>query len=123
MEELKRITPEQVLVAYEKCGKKPGTGALYRGDTDCCCGLGAICMGELDLSPEYLDLNNPNTNNNGYIELYSTYGREYITGFWHGFDNTTQGASPIWISKKLLGIKDGVAARLAVEEKYGRLGE
>jgi hypothetical protein len=76
---MKRITPQEVLEAYEKTGLKPMQGDYYPQE-GCACGMGAIATsnGYIDTGLEPF-----------YSKLFRKYGTKYHDGFTHGFDGGT----------------------------------
>lgn len=92
-----RVTPAQVLAAYEKTGMLPTRGAMHVviGDQVCGCGLGAMFVAEFGRSP-YID---------DQGEQVGLRYNAYLEAFIDGFDARYQFASlnPIAVVGKIDG--------------------
>ena len=80
---MRRITPEEVLKAYEKTGLKPMQGDYFSKD-GCACGLGAIAKKQGLI--EYTAIGSVCCYGTS-INLISVYGESYHNGFANGFDD------------------------------------
>jgi hypothetical protein len=107
---MKRITPEQVLAAYKQTGATPSTGEFYyRGKSGRvrCCGAGVVLLAD------------GFTNRDRFAkEADLRYGRDYMSGFWRGFDGISSD-EPAWChptdnEEFTTGLADGLAAAQAV---------
>lgn len=105
---LNRITVEEVKQAYSKTGLKPIKGKMFNQNG--CCALGALFVSRFSMQ-ELLDLDHKS-------ELYDyfqdIYGKDYIRGFWFGFDNFTSVNDAGHTADHILGYNDGQIASYEV---------
>lgn len=96
---MKRITVDQVRLAYEQTGKKPMNMEDSSGDY--CCP--AVAVGLATGLKNYPGL---------FDYLWSTYGRAYVDGFVNGVDGDWKEADPTPDWER--GYEDGEAVRVAL---------
>lgn len=114
---MNRITPEQVLKAYEQRGLKPMQDQWYEkaGQDRCGCALTAVILSQ---HPELEDLEEEESLNE-HIDschgaLLDSLDNDYISGFIGGFDQgkiPTINARPVYLD----GHNDGKAVWEAVK--------
>jgi hypothetical protein len=113
MSEIKRITPEEVVQAFEDTGLKPHQGT-YFGERDdayiipegdnCACAMGAIYYKEFGVK-----------SNEAHDYFVNKFTRNYQLGFACGFDNSDK----LFEGQELfdIGYEDGENARLTLVAK------
>lgn len=79
-----RITPTEVLTAYDKTSLKPQQGNYFINDFSCACGLGAVFAYS---RPNYKQVDYYNENCDVTEVVDTVYGEDYRAGFVHGFDD------------------------------------
>ncbi len=106
---MKRITPEEVVAAYQKTGLKPNASTFLNPKGTCGCGIGALCLAETDRLE------------NGVSVLdwgAEQFGHEYEGGFSDGF--CLEGIALEYVPCRYAeGYADGRAAAEAVEKEFG----
>lgn len=125
---MRRITAEEVLLAYQETGLSPVFANWGDHTNNCGCGLTAVAFRDNRSKDLQLDevigmLANDVSTEDVRLLFGEDFSTDYLEGFVHGFDNPQSGVEfakkwgydDIYIS----GCEDGVAARNAVKMKFG----
>ena len=102
---MKRITPEDVVDAYQKTGFTPCFGHFLSEDGKSGCGITVVLAAE----------GRPIALGRIGEEAMKTMSNSYIDGFWNGFDGFNQTHGP---EERVQGNADGLAARAAVLDYF-----
>lgn len=109
---MKRITPEEVVAAYDKTGLSVARQEYFSDKGRCACGLGAYAaafLGSNPMADEGFDVSR--------VLSDSGFGWLYRHGFGNGFDGDNRESSLTGHSEYQAGVKDGVAAWEAVKDR------
>lgn len=112
MADIKRITPDEVVAAYDKTGLGVMQGGYFDADGTCACGMGVYAAARFGVDPRNyhavdIDL--------AFIRVGFT--REYLRGFYNGFDGRARERGH---AQEDLGRADGVAAYEATQKEAAR---
>lgn len=114
---MKRITPEEVIKAYEETGLTPKPGLLYRPYQHAACAIGVLTYHELSKKEEF---DPPAYIHWSHVEDNLGYHYDYCISLALGFDNPNDQPDPTDSDSDhiLQAFADGVAIHKAVKERF-----
>jgi hypothetical protein len=113
IEKVKRIKPEEVVLAFKETGLQPEEGAFFKPSKNCACGLGALFAytnkGEYDEAVKTGFVEDLSCEVTTYFD--DIYGQSQRLGFVHGFDNDVPTPSYIHKDYYMEGYRAGQEVR------------